>query len=97
MFSYLHLAYTTRLMGLGYPLPYIFLAVLFLYLFTFTLAPAACPFGPAGYLLTSNKSAAPSSTPLIDPRLLFGILTGTFVLMQSTVPSMVYLSAHLLY
>ena len=95
MFSYIHLADTTRLMSLGYPLPYIFLAIPCLYLFT--LAPTACPCGPASYLLTSNKSSAPTGDRRFDANLTLGILAGTFVLMQSTVPGMIYLSAHLLY
>jgi len=82
-------------MGLGYPLLYIFLAVPLLYLFT--LAPTTCPFGPANYLLTSNKSLTPASNRRFDTNLLLGILAGTFVLLQSTVPSMIYQSAHLLY
>ena len=59
MFAYTHLADTARLMPLGYPLPYIFLAVPLLYLFT--LAPAACYFGPSADSLTSNKQIGRAS------------------------------------
>jgi hypothetical protein len=95
MFSYIHFADTARLMGLGYPLPYIFLFIPFAYLFA--LAPTICPFGPPSDLLTSNKTLTAARNPHFDPRLLLGILAGSFVLLQSTVPNMIYLSAHLLH
>jgi len=95
MFTDIHLLDATRLMTLGQPLPYIFLAIPLLYLFT--LAPATCPFGPPGDLLTSNKLLPPASNPRLDPRMLLGILAGTFVLAQSTLADMLYLTAGLFY
>ncbi len=92
MFSSLHLADTTRLMGLGHPLPYIFLALPFLYLFT--LAPATCLFRSSGDLLTSNKLL---SDPRLDPRFPLGVLAGAFVLLQSNTASVVYLCFGLLF
>ena len=95
MFTDIHLLDATRLMTLGQPLPSIFLAIPLLYLFT--LAPATCPFGPPGDLLTSNKLLTPANNPFLDPRMLLGILAGTFVLAQSTVADMLYHTVGLIY
>jgi hypothetical protein len=95
MFSYTHLADTTRLMGIGYPLPYIFLAIPFLYLFTST--PTACLFRPFSDLLISNKSLTAAGNPSLDPRFLLGFLAGSFALLQSNLPDMMYRSAALFY
>lgn len=94
MFSYLHLADTTRLMGLGYPLPYIYLAISFFYLFT---TPTACLFRPLGDPLPSNKSLPPANNPRGDMQLFLGTLAGALVLLQSNLAAMVYVSAGLLY
>jgi len=95
MFADLHLLEVTRLTTLGYPPSYLYLAISLLYLFT--LSPTACLFGPADDRLISSKSLAPAGNPRPDTNLLLGILAGTFVLLQSTVPGMIYLSAHVLY
>jgi hypothetical protein len=99
MFTDIHLLDATRLMTLGQPVPYIFLAIPLLYLFT--LAPATCPSGPPTDLLTSNKLPSnkllPPPNPRLDPRLLLGILAGTFVLAQSTLADTLYLTASLIY
>jgi hypothetical protein len=94
MFSYLHLADTTRLMGLGYPLPYILLAIPFAYLFT---TPAGCLFQPVRDPLTSNKSLATAGSPRLDSQFFLGLLAGSSVLLHSYVANMVYLSAALLF
>jgi len=95
MFADTHLMDVTRLTTLGYQLSYIYLFIPFLYLFM--LSPTACLFGPADDRLTSSKPLAPAGNSRPDTNLLLGILAGTFVLLQSTVPGMIYLSAHLLY
>lgn len=95
MFTYMHLADTTRLADLGQPLPYILLVIPFLYLLTST--PTDCLFRPFTDLLTSNKSSATAANSATDRRLFVGILTGTLVLLQSNLADTVYLSARLLY
>lgn len=52
--------------------------------------------GPPTDPLTSNKVLPPGDSGIDEP-LLLGILTGTFVLLQSNAADTVYLAAHLLY
>jgi hypothetical protein len=94
MFSYLHLADTTRLMGFGYPLPYIFLVIPFAYLFT---TPAAFLFQPFSDRSKSTRILATSGNPGLDPQLLLGILAGSSVLLHSYAANAVYLSVGLLF
>ena len=93
MFADTHLMDVTRLNTLGQPLPHIFFAVPFLYLLT--LASAACL--PFTDLLTSNKPSTTPTNPRPDRNLLLGIVAGTYVLWQSTLPDAVWLSLRLFY
>jgi hypothetical protein len=96
MFTDMHLLDATRLTTLDHPLAYIFLVIPFLY--ALTVAPAPCSFRPLNGPSASKQGPAPSTNPGFDQRLLLGILTGTFVLLQSNVANMVaYLSAGLFY
>ena len=96
MFTDMHLLDATRLTTLAPPFPYyLFLTIPFLYLFT--QSPAAYRFRPLPDRLASNKRPSPTRNSPVDQPFLLGILAGTFVLLQSNLANMVYLSAGLLY
>jgi hypothetical protein len=96
MFADMHLLDATRLTSPGHPFPYyLFLTIPFLYLFA--LAPTACVFRPLNDPLTPNKTLATTGNPRRDPKFLLGTLAGAFVLLQSNVAGMIYVSLGLLY
>ena len=88
MFADIHYLDATRLTTLGNPLDWIYFVVPLIYILAST--PPACLFRHNP--LTSNKVDTPSTNPSFDQNLLFGIMAGTFVLLQSNAANMVYLS-----
>lgn len=100
MFTDIHYLDATRLTAFAHPFPYyLFLTIPFLYAITRTTT--VCLFRPLtdppfNDSLTSNKPLATAGNPR-DPKFLLGLFAGAFILMQSNVAAMIYVSAGPLY